>query len=315
MGLGLIAKGENQQEIDLNLLRVFAMVVQERSLSRAAERLQVSQPTVSQALRRFRAVTKDPLFIRGRNGVTPTARAMVLYHELVPALNAIDAALQSEAVFNPATSRSSYRVLLHRAYSASLGRLMLEKAQKAAPFITIALTFQEAAIDPFRSLEEEEFDLVITTPGLPSPSRSWHRQSALAPSPVVCLYDGKRLGIPSPISLNHYVTLTHVVAPWDQEAVQTIKDALYGLPRKPTIMVDDYAGIALYLKSLDAVAHFPLHAARTFSECCDLTMSPLPFAAGPSVSSMYWHGNHDADLGHKWLRDLVAELTEHLSKH
>lgn len=313
MGLGLIARGEQQKEIDLNLLRVFAMVVQEGSLSLAAKRLQVSQPTVSQALSRFRAITKDPLFKRGRNGVTPTARALALYHELLPALNAIEAALYSDAVFDPARSRASFRVLLPEAFSVSVGRSLLDRAQKTAPSVTIELAFGNASEDPFGLLEQDEYDLVIARERRPSKTRSWHRQSPLPPSPVMCLYDAKRLAIPSPISLDHYVALAHVLAPCEQETDQAINDALHGHPRKASIMIDDYAGIPIYLKSLDALAHFPLHSARVFSECCDLTMSPLPIPVGSVSSSLYWHGRHDADLGHQWLRDLVVELADRLA--
>ena len=95
----------NTTDLDLNLLRTFHAVHAERSVSRAAERLGVSQPTVSHALRRLRVLYRDPLFVRAQDGMAPTARADRLAEAVRVALSTLDAALQEGERYDPCRLR------------------------------------------------------------------------------------------------------------------------------------------------------------------------------------------------------------------
>jgi DNA-binding transcriptional LysR family regulator len=101
-------KNNDLARIDLNLLVVFEAVMQERSVTRAAERLNLSQSTISHALKRLQHALKDELFIRGSGEMRPTPRAVALSNALIPTLIHIRAAL-APAAFNPAKAARTFR--------------------------------------------------------------------------------------------------------------------------------------------------------------------------------------------------------------
>lgn len=98
------------RRVDMNLLVVFEALMLERNLTRVAEKLFISQPTVSAALARLRDLFDDPLLIRNARAMEPTARALQIFAELAPAMDVISAAISRAKAFEPATSCNVFRL-------------------------------------------------------------------------------------------------------------------------------------------------------------------------------------------------------------
>ena len=300
---------KNYKGIDLNLLLVFAVLMRERSTTGAAKCLCLSQSAVSQNLRRLRDITNDELFVRARGGITPTSRALALYRDILPSLDNIEQAMKNRDSFVPANTTRHFKVRLMGIESIMLAPALLERVQAQAPNLTISISSGGPPCDPISFLEEDGFDLAVaaTMPG--RVTHSWQRSADLPEEPIVCIYDGERLNLPCPITLEDYIKTPHIMPFLDTQRLTMVDDALsaVNLTRFRAIYSDDHAGMPFYLQKTRAIANFPLRTAKMVADTCGLAMSPLPLEVEPYRTTVYWHARNDADLGHIWLRSLVTE--------
>jgi LysR family transcriptional activator of mexEF-oprN operon len=296
---------KNFRGVDLNLLVAFATVMRERSTTRAGERLFVSQPAVSHALRRLRAILGDPLFIRVRQGLLPTPRAEALYRDLLPSLEAIERSLQERDAFEPASSERVFRLGLPSALDVCVTPLLLEKLAREAPGVNLVVRPVNLHTG-VALLDSEEIELSVSA--FPT-IESWHRRRNLGSRNYGCVFDGRRLRIGSPITLKRYLELPHLLTSFSGERSGVVDTALAkrGLTRR-VLVACDFATLPFYLSKCDAVATLPAYAAKVFAERLALSCSKPPLALPDFPLSMIWHGRHDNDAGHRWLRELVGEI-------
>jgi len=160
--------------------------------------------------------------------------------------------------------------------------------------------------------DDNEYDLIIGPRALAI--QEWERSIDCEEVPMMCVYDGKRMGIDTPISLNAYLSLPQVVPYFASRHKTMIDDGLAAINRKRKIIAitDDHTAMPFYLKRTDTIANFPLHAAQSLAEICDLSVSPLPFATTSYQMSIYWHAKDENDTGHRWLRELVGEIAHQI---
>jgi DNA-binding transcriptional LysR family regulator len=151
----------NLRSIDLNLLPVFEAAYEERSLSRAAQRLAMTQPAVSHALARLRAAFRDPLFVRHSRGVTPTPAADALYARLGEALGLVRAAVDESRGFDPATSKRHFVVAIPHPLGPMLALALMKRLEAEAPGITVAFSTRSRPVDLDQRLREGRFDLSV----------------------------------------------------------------------------------------------------------------------------------------------------------
>lgn len=144
--------------IDLNLLVSFSMLLQEKNVSRAAEKLYVSQPAMSRTLQKLRELFDDPLFLRESAGLKPTVKALQLAKQLTPLLSSINQYIEKEE-FNPATCDKSFSISLPSLMTHSLMLPFIFELNKIAPNITISL--HPATTEPEKHLENGMFDFSI----------------------------------------------------------------------------------------------------------------------------------------------------------
>jgi LysR family transcriptional regulator, mexEF-oprN operon transcriptional activator len=296
--------------IDLNLLLVFAVLMRERSTTSAAKCLCLSQSTVSHSLGRLRAITNDKLFFRDKHGVTPTPRAERLYNDILPSLRTIEHALKNKDAFDPKKSDRHFKIRLRSIHSVCLVPELLRCVQKIAPNITISVMIAGDDIDLTEVLLQNSCDLAITSDDAEVPAQSWHRQIELPPSPIMCIFDGRKLDIKTPIGIDDYVRLPHVAPLFSIDRMTKIDAALVALGRTRhcVLVTNDYAGIPFYLMKAKVIANLPLHAAQLLAPVFGLTLSQLPFTTLPYCSAMHWHAKNDGDLGHLWLRQIIMEV-------
>src|SRR3989344_2995689 len=149
----------NFRSLDLNLLRVFDEVMAERSLTRAAHKLSVTQPAVSNAMRRLRDVLGDELVVRSGRGVEPTARALALWPPVREALAHLQESL-APGHFEPATAESTFVLAMADATAATLVPALVEIIEREAPGISIRV-LPLTTRDPRRLLDEEAADMAV----------------------------------------------------------------------------------------------------------------------------------------------------------
>jgi LysR family transcriptional activator of mexEF-oprN operon len=296
--------------VDLNLLVVFAVLMRERSTTRAGERLFLSQSAVSHSLKRLRALFDDELFVRASQGIVPTPRAEALYVDLMPSLEAIEGKLKEADKFVPAKTERTFHIGLPSALDVCLTPALLRRFAAEAPGVNLVVR----PID-FRTgsgmIDREEIDLGLSN--LPN-IESWHRRQDIGARNYACLFDGKRLGINAPISLESYLSLPHVLTSFSGEREGVVDAALakLGLQRRVLVATADFSSIPFYLIHVDAIATLPEYAADSFARVLGLTSCPAPLNLPDFFLSMVWHARLHHDPGHSWFRTIVAKVISEL---
>jgi LysR family transcriptional regulator, mexEF-oprN operon transcriptional activator len=297
---------KNFKGVDLNLLVVFAVLMRERSTTRAGERLFLSQSAVSHSLKRLRDLLGDELFVRAKQGILPTPRAEGLYRDLMPALDTIAGRLKRRDEFVPSRSECTFRIGLPSALDVCLTPALLGRFAGEAPGVNLVVRPIDFRTGPVM-IDREEIDLGLTN--LPD-IETWHRRQDIGARNYACLFDGKRLGIRAPISLDAYLAFPHVLTSFSGERVGVVDAALAKLGRQRRVVVAtaDFSSIPFYLVHADAIATLPEYAADSFARIIGLTTSPVPLKLPDFSLSMVWHARLDHDPGHSWFRAAVAEV-------
>lgn len=151
----------NLRSVDLNLLPVFEAAYEEKSLSRAATRLAMTQPAVSHALARLRAAFRDELFIRHSRGMTPTPAADAIYGRLGDALGQVRAAVTESRGFDPATSERRFAVAIPHPLGPMLALRLLQRLEARAPAVELSFNTRSRPIDLERGLRDGKYDLLV----------------------------------------------------------------------------------------------------------------------------------------------------------
>jgi DNA-binding transcriptional LysR family regulator len=270
------------RKIDLNLLVAFHLLVRERSVSRAAERLFLGQPAMSGALARLRQVFQDEILVRTGRGMEPTTKALTIYAQLTPALESIRATLFEQPAFEPATQSRTFHLGMRDWVETWLMPALMARVQQAAPRVRIAVRASDAQLGA-RMLENEEMELGVSVFADGPP---WQRREQLAAMGYRCIFDGNRLGIRSPLTLEEYLAHPHLVTPTQTDFRGPVDDELVGgrKRRKVIYTTSRFAALPLILRRAAVIATVPEQAARQWAEVFGLpplssTIDLVPAAA------------------------------------
>jgi LysR family transcriptional activator of mexEF-oprN operon len=287
---------------DLNLMVVFAAIMRERSVTRAAAELHVSQAAVSAALGRLRRMFDDPLFVRAPGGMAPTARAADIARRIEPALRSLYDVIVGSTEFDPDQSIRTFALGMSDDVEAHLMPRLVRALQADHPGLSlIARQANRHVIS--HMLDQGEIDLGISVAPVLGP---YHQQEPLFESGYLCVFDGERLTVDLPISLEDYLAHPHVLISFDgrRGIVDDLLDA-QGLTRNVLTATTHFAGAIVMLKSVNAIATLPAHAATAFAEAAGLTLSPPPIAMPAFVVSLVWHTARSGEPALTWLRNRI----------
>ncbi|MFF0428700.1 LysR family transcriptional regulator [Streptomyces sp. NPDC004520] len=289
---------------DLNLLVVFAALMRERSVTRAAAALHLSQGATSAALGRLRGLFDDELFTRTRTGVEPTPRAVELARRIEPALGLIHGAVTDRDRFDPATARRTFTLGMSDDLEAMLLPRLLD-ATAGLPGIRLAVR-QASRGTVAGMLDRGEIDLGVAAAPAHGPD---HRSQDLFPSGYTCLFNPRLLPLRTPLTLDDYLVHPHLLISYDgrRGIVDDILEAR-GLTRRVVASTTHFAGAALQVATLPVLATVPAHAATVYADLLDLTGTPPPVPMPAYTVSATWHGSVSDDPAHAWLRGLVGAL-------
>jgi DNA-binding transcriptional LysR family regulator len=290
--------------VDLNLLKAFDALVNERAVTRAAGRIGLSQPAMSHALARLRSLFGDELFVRTPSGMEPTARAREIAPLVTTAIEHIEAALNLGAGFEPARSTAIFTAgMAEYAEVALVGRLAAAFATQAAnaTLRLLPVTGAETA----EQLDRGEIDVAVAHLGRLPP----HLDSVLLlRDPFVIVAHKEHPITAAAPSLEAYAALDHVlVSPrGDTSGALDRLLAEHGLKRRIALLVATYLAIPAALAASNLVATVPRRTAQQIAAIAEVAILPLPIEFSATVS-MAWHRRAAGDPAQAWFRTLLTE--------
>lgn len=298
------------ESVDLNLLAPLHALLEERHVSRAADRLRMSQPSMSRALQRLRATLSDELLVRGPGGYQLTPRAERIAAELQHALPRLEHVFSgSAAEFNPAAAARAFR-LAGTDYTVSvLSGALLRQVFEQSPGSTVLFSRWHHAV--FSDAEHGLVDLLVHGGTPPPPLRS----RVLFEEGYACLVSSDhQLARRSAMPLEDYLGCAHIVidvADGRQGHVDRRLESL-GRPRRASVTVPYHASAAAMVPGTSLVATLPLRLALQHAAPGVTSVIPAPEQFGAMSYAMSWHPRLDDDAAQRWLRDTITRTLKGL---
>jgi DNA-binding transcriptional LysR family regulator len=294
------------ENIDLNLLVVFKHLLAERSVSRTAAALDLSQPAVSNALGRLRKLLDDELFLRTPSGMEPTPFAEQLAESVTYALGMIHGALNQRTSFDPTTSKRSFAIGMTDIGEIYFLPALMQRLRKEAPGVTIS-TVRNAAVNLRDDLESGKVDLAI---GLLPQLKGGFFQRRLFAQKYVCLM---RKGHPldkKKLTLAEFTSAEHLLVVSEGTGHGKVDEVLKrsGVDRKIILTVPHFVAIGHILQATDLVATVPQRLAQRMVDPFSLVAVPHPAALPEVAINVFWHAKYHKLPANQWLRGLVFEL-------
>ncbi|MCC5518678.1 LysR family transcriptional regulator [Vibrio splendidus] len=294
---------------DLNLIPVFVAIFEERSLSRAAKRLDITQPAVSKALSRLRDVYEDTLFNRTRSGVEPTSYASALYPDMSAIINNFNATLSSvHNSFEPATSIRSFSIACLHATDFFVLPELFSRIQQSSPGITL-VAHPITSSDYENDLSLGKYDLIIGLRPIGNTLLK-HKVILTGKMKVCCSADHPRVN-ESTITNEQFYAENHVAVTREVNREHVLSDADIKALNKRNIVYNASSFFETFplIEKTDCIALLPSFMESTCREKFSIKTFDLPFDFNDISISMYWHPRKNVDTAHQWLRNQVCATT------
>jgi DNA-binding transcriptional LysR family regulator len=297
------------RNLDLNLLRAFSLLLEERSVSRTAERLHVTQPTVSGMLARLRDIFNDPLFVRTQRGLLPTPRAEALEPALRQLIN--DATeLVSPNEFDPSSSTATLSISVNDYMQSVLVVPLIAKLRREAPHMRFCIRNLETT-GLTSMLASGAIDLAVTIPEFADSSL---RRQFLYREEYVSVVRKQHPLRGKQVSLKQFLAYDHVlVSPSDGAFEGPTDHALkkLGMHRRVVLSVSSFFTLIEVLQEDDLMALLPHRLLYRHSEYLHMVKAPVEVAGFDVIAA--WHERTEHEPAHVWLREQLSTLAEALS--
>ena len=296
----------NLRTLDLNLLVVFDAIAVERSATRAAAKLNMTQPAISHALGRLRVALADDLFVRTPDGMEPTPFAIRLWGPVRDALRGIQAGLLDASAFDLASSERTFSIAVDNRSALILTAPITAAVSAEAPGIRLDLR-PSGTLNVNEQLDAGDLDLALG--GLASQSERFNDLKLFEDSFVAIVRFGHPAASGDTITLDALGEFPHLVLSSTGERSDFIDEALasHGLVRRVALRAPLLAAGSTLAQS-DLVAVLGERIARTFARTAPLTVLRLPFPSPRSDVAMLWHRRNDDHQAHRWLRGVVMRV-------
>ena len=307
------------RHLDLNLLRVFDEVMNERSLTRAADKLSITQPAVSNAIRRLRDALGDELLVRSGQGVEPTARAMALWPPVREALAQLQESL-APGRFDPATATSTFVLAMADATAATLVPALVEILEREAPGVAIRV-LPLTTRDPRQLLDDEAADMAVGYfPAVLADLTARAQSGDAVAFESRRLYDGEyvcvmRQGHPlahAPLTLDAYCEARHMLVSFSGRAFGFIDEALasLGRERKVVITVNQFFTAGRVVCGSDLLTVLPRHFVPVTGIADALVQRALPLNVPPVHVDALWRRRGPQQTAMTWLLQALARSSQ-----
>jgi DNA-binding transcriptional LysR family regulator len=297
---------------DLNLLPVFVALMEERNVTRAATRLGITQPALSNTLNRLRETMRDPLFVRERYGMRPTQLAEEMAPVIADALARLDDVILGQQHFDPASAERLFTIAPNDYVEFVLVPAVVARLREVAPGIRLRLT-------PFGS------DLVET--GITSGTTALALGRMVDPPDNVvvqhvmddglaCVVRADHPEIGDSITREQYERLKHVnMLPPGRLRVGLFQPLeREGLKRDVAVSVTHFLAIPELVAVTDYCTTLPILICRRIGQDRRLKVLPAPVDLGTFPVQMAWHVRYRQDPAHRWLRNLIGEVAREVAE-
>ena len=312
-------KPPNFRTLDLNLLRVFDEVMTERSLTRAARNLSLTQPAVSNALRRLRETLGDELVTRVGQGMAPTPRALQLWPTVREALRQLEASL-SPSLFVPATATTAFVLAMADATAAELMPGLIDILDREAPNVAMRV-LPLTTRDPRSLLSDGTVDLAVGH--FPSVLADLVVRSQSGEAVAFAhqrLYNGQyvcvmRAGHPlarGPLTLDRFCAARHMLVSFSGRPYGFIDESLAALGKKRQVVltVNQFFTAGRVVANSNLLTVLPQHFVSVTGIADQLVLRQLPFDVAPVHVDALWHSRLEAQSAHRWLRQAVVRVAK-----
>lgn len=290
---------------DLNLLPVFVTLMEERSVTRAADRLGITQPALSNALARLRVMMRDQLFVRERYGVQPTPLALEIAPSIAEALAKLDAVVLGQQDFDPAASKLQFTIAPNSFVEFALAPAIVARLRDVAPGLRLRLI-------PFgNDLAETGVVSGVTAMALGrivDPPDNLVVQH-LMDETLACVVRADHPEIGERVTRDQYERFRHVNVLLPGRIRAGLFQALesQGLKREVAVSVTHFLAVPEMVAVTDYCATLPRLICRRLANDRRLKIVEAPVDLGTFPVEMAWHVRHRHDPAHRWLREIVAE--------
>ena len=303
----------NFRTLDLNLLKVFDVVMAERNVTRAASRLAMTQPAVSNALRRLREATQEELFVPHPNGVTPTAHAQTLWPTVRASLDSLHEAFAPQG-FDPRSDARSFTLAMADA-TAALIVPMLVDALRAERAIVDLRVVPLTSRDPRSLLEQGQADIALGFfPDVRAALAAEGDRGLLCLEALYgCEYvgvmrQGHALAQAGALTLDAYCAAEHLRVSFAGRPRGYVDEALTKLGRERRVMVTvaNFFTAGSVVHQSDLLTVLPRSFVPATGFASRLALVTLPFEMPGIEVGLLWHRRHERDTAQRWLRETVC---------
>ncbi len=296
----------NIANVDLNLLVALGWLLKERSATRAAKRLHISQSAVSHRLRHLRVLFDDPLFVVTPDGLEPTPFAETLHAPVRSVLDAVGDLLAHRIDFDPATAKRTFRIIGASYGEIVFGPEILAELNTRAPGINVHML--RPSRDRLGDLERGVGDLLLSAG--PLPPRQGLKSAFLLDDPFASAVRRDHPVVRASLSLKRFVTLPHLLISPTGEGPGAVDTALAerGLSRRIAARTSDFVAAPFIVSRTDMVLTAPRKLLESVAEPLGLRVFPCPVELGAVPIYMVWPGRSDADPAHRFVREIVARV-------
>jgi DNA-binding transcriptional LysR family regulator len=308
----------NFRHLDLNLLRVFDEVMAERNLTRAAHNLAMTQPAVSNALRRLRETLGDDLVRRAGYGVEPTPVGLALWPTVRDALAQLRQSLAPGA-FDPSVASNAFVLAMADATAAKIVPALVDILEREAQGVNVRI-LPLTTRDPRELLESGAADLAIGHfPGVLAELSAIHLQDSSPRFLHQRLYDGEYVVVmrhdhplaQAPLTLDRFCAARHLLVSFSGRAYGFVDEALTVLSRRRRVVltVNQFFTAGLVVASTDLLTVLPRHFVGATGIEHKLALSELPLAVPAVHVDTLWQRQAEHNSAHRWLRGAVERAS------
>ncbi|HEY4773474.1 MAG TPA: LysR family transcriptional regulator [Xanthobacteraceae bacterium] len=291
------------RHMDLGLLAALQALIEERSITRAAERMFLSQPAMSRALDRLQDIFGDELLVRTGHGYEPTHRARQLQAELDHVLPHLSHLLRGDH-FDPATATDSFRIAATDFAASVLFPDLVARVTKAAPHVALEIHPWDDSV--FRRLEGNALDLALWANSAPREFRT----QVLFRDCFMCLVRRRHPLGTAPLTLERYLAYPHALVALAHQRQGVLDKMLEdkGIERRVQLRIPYFASAAWAIEQSDMILTVPKRLACRLQKISQTTMLEPPIELAEFRYIQVWHPRLDADPAHQWLRHMFSEV-------
>lgn len=294
-------------KLDLNLFNVFAVIYAEGSLTKAAERLNLTQPAISHALAKLRDRLDDPLFIRHGHRMVPTPLAQNLLPDIQQAISQLNTALQRAKAFDPLTAEKTFRIAMRDIMEATLLPPLIETLAEQAPNLTLAsVRIDRKETEAKLASGELDFVIDILLPTGPS-----IQHQPLIEDGLTIVFNEHHTSLKQRVSEKQYLDAKHILVSTRPTGPGLADYAInqLGVNRDIGLRCQHYFAAANIVQKTDLLLTMPTRYAKHLCNQFDgLKSAPCPFPTDDIHIHLYWHESREHDEANKWLRQVLMSF-------